>query len=231
MAAGVRRSQVDGVALPSLDALLARLVETNRAAEELARWVLPAVRGVLERYVRHVLPREMSAVRSKAATRSLRASGGAGADAKGRGAGPPPESSSESRAQRQQGLAIATAARVAFGNDPASEEGGRGAPRGGDGWTDPGGPGGPPGLGGPPPPPAMAWGGLGETADLERELVRLTDCISERPAQPLRPPEHSVSIPCSQSSTPPQAHTCGGQSLSFRHPRLPCVAPPWVRSG
>jgi hypothetical protein len=63
--------QVDGVALPALHALLDKLVETNKTAEEIARRVLPAIQKVLERYVRHVLPREMSAVRSKAA-RSIR---------------------------------------------------------------------------------------------------------------------------------------------------------------
>ena len=57
---------MDGAALPALAALLGRLVETNRAAEELARRVLPAVRAVLKNYVRHVLPNEVSAARPKA---------------------------------------------------------------------------------------------------------------------------------------------------------------------
>ena len=78
-------SQVDDAALPALTALLERLVGTNRATEELARRVLPAVRAVLERYVRHVLPREKSAAQSKAATRGHRKSENGG----GRnGAGP-----------------------------------------------------------------------------------------------------------------------------------------------
>ena len=69
--------QVQGSTLPSLHTLLDRLVETNKAIEELAQRVLPMVRVVVKRYVAHVLPMEMSAVRSKATARAHR-NGGSG---------------------------------------------------------------------------------------------------------------------------------------------------------
>ena len=64
--------------LPSLHALLDRMVETNKAVEDLAQQILPAVRGVIKRYLTHILPRERTAVLSKAATRTLRRSSLAG---------------------------------------------------------------------------------------------------------------------------------------------------------
>jgi ankyrin repeat protein len=57
----------DGTVLPALHTFLHQLVESKREVEELARKVLPAVRAIIERYIRNVLPREMTIVRAKLA--------------------------------------------------------------------------------------------------------------------------------------------------------------------
>ena len=57
--------------LPWLHALLDRLIETNKAAEELAGRVLPAVRAVLKRYLTHILPRELKALQTASIRRRV----------------------------------------------------------------------------------------------------------------------------------------------------------------
>ena len=169
---------MDGAALPTLDALLARLVETNRAAEELARQVLPAIKDVLERYVRHVLPQEMSAVQSKSFIR--RRGGGDGGGGSG-GVGPL-ESSLNYHNRR---ASLSPPPRGGFGDGLGTERRGRGAQRGRKMDSDSvvAGQAGQ-GLGGPSAASVaeLIGAGLGEGVDLEVEITRLTDCIGKLPS-------------------------------------------------
>ena len=121
--------------------------------------------------MRHILPREMSVVKSKAATRSLRRSGGGGFG--------PLESTLN--AQRRRASLVAMAAPQFNLNSDGADAGAvkREVPRGGKmdtkksdmEWTGMG-------LSG-ASVASVVGGGLGVGMDLERELSLLTDCIGE----------------------------------------------------
>jgi hypothetical protein len=56
---------IHGTALPAMRAVLEQLLDSNRAAEKLACRVLPAIRNILELYVRHELPSQVAMVKAK----------------------------------------------------------------------------------------------------------------------------------------------------------------------
>lgn len=64
---------IHGTALPAMCAVLEQLLESNRAAEELARRVLPAICSILELYVRQELPSEVAIVQAKLTGRGFHA--------------------------------------------------------------------------------------------------------------------------------------------------------------
>ena len=175
--------QVDGVSLPSLDALLGRLIETNRAAENLAQRVLPAVRAVLERYVRHVLPREISAVQSKAATRRSRSISRAGSSSMDLKRVVPPETSKKNQRRRSNLRGAGATSRgvfgVAIGGEASANAPDRKAPlhKADSDHNDK--------RLSPVRTSLTSVGGLVDSRNLEADIARLTDCIGK--SSPLYP--------------------------------------------